>query len=217
MKTYENAGIYKIENLVNRKIYIGSSVDIKNRWRQHLGYFSRGKHGNVYLQRAWDKYGAESFKFDIIEKCDAKILAEREQYFMDFFDACKTGYNLSPTAGSNLGVIHSEEYGKKISVRQTGKKRGPHSEEHKRKLSISGTGKKKRARTEEENKRMSLLLKGRPCPANRKPSPFKGKPGRPHTEEEKLKIKVNQAMQRKLRLITKTDSMFESPQRAMMG
>ena len=35
-------------------------------------------------------------------------------------------------------------------------------------------------------------MKGRPCPANRKPSPFKGKPGRKHTEEEKLKISQNQ-------------------------
>jgi group I intron endonuclease len=208
MKTYENTGIYKIENLVNGKIYIGSSVDIKNRWRQHLGYFSRGKHGNVYLQRAWDKYGSENFKFDIIEKCDTGILAEREQYYIDLFDACKFGYNLSPTAGSNLGMIHSEEFRKKISLAQMGKKRGPHSEEHKRKISLSETGKKKRPHTEEEKKKLSLLMKGRPCPANRKPSPFKGKPGRKHTEEEKLKISQNQVTQRKLRLITKTEPMM---------
>ncbi|HHT9147125.1 MAG TPA: GIY-YIG nuclease family protein [Candidatus Wunengus sp. YC61] len=185
---YDNAGIYKIENLVNGKVYIGSSVDIKNRWRQHLQCLVKGKHGNRYLQRAWDKYGAENFKFDIVEKCDSKILVEREQQFMDFFDACQCGYNLSPTAGSNLGIIHSEESRKKNSIARTGKKRGPHSEEHRRKISIAGKGIKKKPLSEEHKRILSMRLKGKPQPFNCKPSPFKGRPGHLHTEETKRRI-----------------------------
>ena len=202
---YENAGIYKIENLINGKIYIGSSVDLKNRWRQHLQYFVNDKHGNRYLQRAWNKYGAENFRFSVIELCEKDMLLVREQYFIDIFDACQSGYNLSPTAGSNLGRILSEEARKNISIRQTGRKLGPHSEEHKQKLSLAGTGIKKRHRTEEEKKRMSLLMKGKPQPFNCKPSPFKGIPGHSHTEDTKRRIsesmKKLRAKQRNLRLV----------------
>jgi group I intron endonuclease len=216
MKTYENAGIYKIENLVNGKIYIGSSVDIKNRWRQHLGYFRSGKHGNLHFQRAWDKYGEENFKFDIMEKCDSSILSEREQFYIDFFDACRSGYNISPTAGNNCGIIFSEQARRNMALAQIGKIRGPHSEEHKMKLSLSGKGIKKRKRTEAERKQMSLRAKGRPCPKNRKPSPFKGKPGRKHTEEEKLRIVRNQAIQRNLRVIERNKATADLFQMAMM-
>ncbi len=211
-----NHGIYKIENLVNGKIYIGSSSDLKNRWRQHLQSLVKGNHYNAYLQRSWNKYGMENFKFAIIEICELKSLIEREQNYIDLFDACRNGYNISPTAGSTLGTILSEEARKNISLRQTGKKRGPHSEEHKRKISQSETGKKKRPHTEEEKEHLSLLLKGRSCPANCKPSPFKGLPGRKHTEEDKLKISRNQSIQRKLRLITQTEPIPYVIQ-AMMG
>jgi len=196
------SGIYKIENLINGKVYIGSAKLFKNRWRRHRQQLIKQTHGNRHLQRAWNKYGEENFKFDIVETCSLDILIDREQFYIDSLDACQFGYNLSPTAGSNLGMKWAAESRKKLSIAQTGKKRGPHSEEHKRKLSISGTGKKKRARTEAEKKASSLANKGRPCPANRKPSPFKGLPGRKHTEEEKLKISRNQGKNtKKLKLL----------------
>lgn len=105
-------GIYKIENLVNGKIYIGSSVDISERWHRHSTDLRTNRHGNDYLQNAWNKHGEDNFKFEIIEYInDISILINREQYWIDQLNACKRsiGYNLSPTAGSPYGFKHTDE------------------------------------------------------------------------------------------------------------
>jgi group I intron endonuclease len=49
------AGVYWILNLVNGKVYIGSSVDVENRLQNHKKDLIAGKHRNPYLQRAWNK------------------------------------------------------------------------------------------------------------------------------------------------------------------
>ena len=61
-------GIYKITNLINNKIYIGQSVDIKKRWATHKRQaFIKGKEYDKYLYRAIRKYGIDNFSFEIIE------------------------------------------------------------------------------------------------------------------------------------------------------
>jgi len=98
---YDYSGIYKITNIENNKFYIGSAKNIKHRWRVHLTHFKHNKHCNIYMQRTYDKYGVASLLFELIEKVDdLSLLIEREQYYMD---TLKPEYNLSPTAGSNLG------------------------------------------------------------------------------------------------------------------
>lgn len=76
-------GIYKIQNKVNNKCYIGSSIDITNRFYVHLSSLRHNKHQNIYLQNAWNKYGEDNFDVEIIEQCDKCILSEREQYYVD--------------------------------------------------------------------------------------------------------------------------------------
>jgi putative transcriptional regulator len=76
------AGIYRIRNAVDGYEYIGSTFDMKLRWRQHRGDLRRGKHGNTKLQAAWDLHGEGVFSFDALEKLDgeddeALNLAER--------------------------------------------------------------------------------------------------------------------------------------------
>jgi group I intron endonuclease len=56
-----NCGLYEIYNTSNGKRYVGSSVNIASRLKQHTAMLVRGRHHSVALQRAWDKYGAESF------------------------------------------------------------------------------------------------------------------------------------------------------------
>lgn len=108
-----NSGIYKITNLVNGKYYIGSAVNTKGRFATHISQLNSGKHGNKYLQKAWDKYGKENFKFEVIEEIyDKNILLEREQFYLDTF--CPQ-YNICKTAGNTLGRKFSEETKKKIS------------------------------------------------------------------------------------------------------
>ena len=90
-------GIYCIENISNNKKYIGQSVDIYKRWRDHKSKLKEHKHRNGYLQRAWDKYGKDCFKFYILEMCDIRQLNELEVSYIEKFDTTniQNGYNLN--------------------------------------------------------------------------------------------------------------------------
>lgn len=68
--------IYNIRNKINGRIYIGCSKNFKNRFREHRKKLNQGIHENMFLQRAWVKYGPESFVFEIVE-----TLATEEDMF----------------------------------------------------------------------------------------------------------------------------------------
>ena len=81
-------GIYKITNLINNKIYIGQSVDIKRRWYYYtnppevLDYRSK-------IISAIKKYGIKNFKFEVLEECAIEDLDKREYYYINFYDSSK--------------------------------------------------------------------------------------------------------------------------------
>lgn len=75
-------GIYKIENTINKKVYIGQSNNILIRFSNHKYELNSNKHSNSHLQRAWNKYGRENFIFDILCECNtgcSKILARERK------------------------------------------------------------------------------------------------------------------------------------------
>lgn len=151
-------GIYSILNLDNNKRYVGSSArSLKYRLKKHRRLLKRGRHPNRYLQAAWNKYGERLFEFSILEYCEPDICVEREQYWMDFYRAYNRdyGYNLSPKAGSCLGIKHSEECKKKVSDRMRGIKQ---SEEQIRNRVESW---KKTVMSPEGNKRWRQVHTGR--------------------------------------------------------
>lgn len=123
-------GIYLIINTINGKIYIGSSVDIIQRWFEHASALDRNMHKNKHLQAAWNKYGGEPFfHFCVVEECTIENLLIIEQLWLDGnFDK---SYNKNPIAGNTLGKFHSEETKLKISISKIGTK---HSEESKIKM-----------------------------------------------------------------------------------
>jgi group I intron endonuclease len=95
------SGIYKIVNIKNNKFYVGSSKNLMNRWKEHSYSLRKNKHINCILQRAWNKYGEQSFNFEIIESCSPYLLYEREQFYLDLL---KPPYNIgvNATGGDNL-------------------------------------------------------------------------------------------------------------------
>lgn len=110
-------GIYRIENLLNSRCYIGSAASYKGvpsqkgfyyRWGKHIRDLNRGDHRNCHLQRAWNKYGIENFEFSILEFCSPEDCIDKEnEWFLktEQFDK----YNQATVAGSLLNYQHSFE------------------------------------------------------------------------------------------------------------
>lgn len=99
-------GIYKIVNKKNNKVYIGQSVNIKQRWALHKSELRNKYHENIYLQNAWNKYGEDSFDFSVIEECDNNkdILNNRETFWINYYKAFnrENGYNILIQGGSGI-------------------------------------------------------------------------------------------------------------------
>ena len=65
-------GIYYIKNIVTKRMYIGSSINIDSRWNQHRYQLNTNRHENHYLQHSWNKHGENNFEFGILEVVDLK-------------------------------------------------------------------------------------------------------------------------------------------------
>lgn len=83
-------GIYKIENLINHKVYIGQSIHIEKRWLEHCIPSTKSLVG-----KAINKYGKENFSFQILEECEKSLLNERESYYIQYYQSLvPNGYNI---------------------------------------------------------------------------------------------------------------------------
>lgn len=124
-----NTGVYKIENIINGKIYIGSTsrLGFTRRWYSHLKMLRKNKHYNQYLQASWNKHGENNFKFEIIERCLPNDCIFKEQYY---FNTLHPKYNILKTAGSPLGYRHSVISKQKIGDASRGKNHPQYSGEH---------------------------------------------------------------------------------------
>lgn len=90
-------GIYKITDMTSGKMYIGQSVDLGERWRQHIkrgvgaeaGTISGSKlYSAMYSNKLWN------FKFELLEETDKDSLNAREKYWIAYFNAVEYGYNM---------------------------------------------------------------------------------------------------------------------------
>lgn len=91
-------GIYKITNILNENSYIGLSTNIEKRWLRHKSNYINpdNKEYEKTLYRAFRKYGIENFTFEVIEECPVEELANREIYWISYFDSFANGYNETP-------------------------------------------------------------------------------------------------------------------------
>lgn len=176
-------GIYQIENILNAKKYIGSSVNVKRRMRTHRRLLENGNHFNHKLQDDWSKHGEKAFKFSLIIICSNSSKLMYEKICIDVFESVDTGYNISSNPRAPVEGLtwkQSQETKDKIRKARTGTKR---SAEVCRNISIGRKGKGVgRIMTQETREKISLALKGRPQ------HPSNDWTGRHHSEESKRKI-----------------------------
>jgi group I intron endonuclease len=140
-------GIYKITNIVNNKVYIGSSHNIVNRWKTHLRGLKNNKHHSKKLQNSFNKHGIDKFTFEVIEECSRELLIEIEQYWIDKLDSYNKGYNIVTKAGVNYGMLgkhHNDDFKKRKSEEMKGNKFSlglKHSDEYKNYMKLINSGK----------------------------------------------------------------------------
>jgi hypothetical protein len=101
-----SSGVYQILCIPTGKIYIGSTVDLRKRWNSHRRSLHQNKHPNIYLQRAWDRYGEANFMFSVLELVDTSELLRTEQAWLDKTKCAdrNTGFNICTVAGSTTDV-----------------------------------------------------------------------------------------------------------------
>lgn len=140
------SGIYQIRNLVDGKKYIGSSVNLGERFLDHRRELNTSKHCNPYLQAAWLKYGESKFTFEILSLCNPSDTLTEEQIAIEIAESeCGWDmlYNLSKKAGAPMaGRKHTPESIRKIKEAMSLPRKGrtkdwKHSEEWKEKASKS--------------------------------------------------------------------------------
>lgn len=111
-----DCGIYKIINKKTNKIYVGSSVNLKNREYKHFWMLDKGIHDNHHLQKSYSKYGKKSFSFEVIELCDPDNLILKENYHISSYKSNESdyGYNLA-TVNEFRRNTYNEEVKIKLS------------------------------------------------------------------------------------------------------
>lgn len=133
------SGIYCIENKINKRKYIGKSVNIRKRFYEHKRNLLNNKHTNKFLQRDFNKSGINNFVFYIISEFKESELNEKEIDYIEFYKTTnnKFGYNLTKGGEGATGYKHTKESRQKISEIQLGRRL---TAEWKKNISLSHKG-----------------------------------------------------------------------------
>ena len=105
-------GVYTITNLINGKMYVGSTSKKFNlRWNDHKSQLRKNTHDNKYLQNSFNKHGIDNFKFEVLEKCLPEYCESTEQFWLNTLDLTNPllGYNIRSVATNNTGIRRSPE------------------------------------------------------------------------------------------------------------
>ena len=104
------SAVYKITNAITGDFYIGSSKDVKQRWRAHKWPSSWKRFPNNPMYLDMQKYGLDKFDFEILEEVETEQLKEKEQQFIE---TLKPTYNQMNANG--LDIERRKEYQKKYN------------------------------------------------------------------------------------------------------
>lgn len=138
-------GVYRIRCIVNNEFYVGStSMTFEARWRVHERQLNSECHHSILLQRAWKKYGADAFIFEVLLYCDPEDCLTFEQIALDCY---QPRYNISLDAHAPMkGRQHSMATRRRISASLRGNQYAAGSK-----------------RSTAFKKRMSLTTRGNNC------------------------------------------------------
>jgi excinuclease UvrABC nuclease subunit len=106
------SGIYMLTNNITKKIYIGLSIDLSNRFKNYFNLSYINSKDNLTINRALIKYGYSNFSLSILEYCDKSDLVTREQFYLDKLNP---EYNILKIARSSLKSKHSKYTKLKLS------------------------------------------------------------------------------------------------------
>lgn len=200
MKPPSTPAIYAITNLDTGKRYVGGTINLRRRWREHRSYLHRGIHWATLLQADWASLGPLRFAFEVLEHVqDHADVLVREQFWLD---SSQHEYNLSPTAGSVAGSIKgplSNAHKAKLSAAKKGKPLAAwhreflaeiqrnRSPEWRRKISESKKGKKP---SEETRAKMSAAKLGTKLSSETRAKQSAAALGKPKTAEHRAKLSL---------------------------
>lgn len=208
-------GIYAIVNRINDRVYIGQSINVRDRLAHHKSSQKHGRHENDYLQKSWNKYGEMHFDFIVLQECEETYLDELECYYIELFDSINRnkGYNLA--SGGNQNKHMSETSRLKMSKAKIGLYDGEknpmygvhlkHTDEWKQKMSARNSGSENPMYgihlqiSEAQKKKLSEAFSG-------VGNPFYGKE---HTKETKERMRKNNKRKRPV-VCVETSTVYES-------
>ena len=201
------SGVYSITSRATGRIYVGSSVDLRDRLAGHLRELRRGNHENPRLQNHVNKYGLDDLVFEVLEEEPNRTLRfGLEQLLITalYGDSC---FNLAKDVASSMsGRPHSAAARAKMSVSQKkkapttqetrarmraahlGKTYGPPSPETVAKISRALTGK---VLTPEHRANVSAAGMGRVPTADTRAKLRAAKIGQTHTAEARAKMSAS--------------------------
>lgn len=113
-------GIYTINNVTNSKQYVGSSLDIKKRWKRHLKDLRKGIHHNCKLQLEFTEMGEDHFRLGIVELCTSN-LKEKEDSWIESLDSKANGYNIGDAVFGDTLTYHPDRFARIARMTETQK------------------------------------------------------------------------------------------------
>ena len=201
----EKAGIYKLTCIINGKIYIGKSYNIRQRLYRHRLDGRKLKSDN-YFYRAVAKHGWDNFVIEVMETFDnfdknkdSPMLLEKEASYIRAFKSNdeNIGYNVCEYSTDRTGMKNSIETRKKISIANLGRKL---SDETKAKISNARKGMKlseetrekmrNRRFSDETRKKISIATKGKKISEETKAKISNARKGMKFSEETREKMSI---------------------------
>ena len=65
-------GVFQIRNIINGKLYVGSSLNLNSIWNRNRVELNFGNHRNVVLQSEWKEYREENFTYEILGEIEQR-------------------------------------------------------------------------------------------------------------------------------------------------